>query len=140
MDQDGLIEEEAAIAARLQHNTLKSTHRVQDAFHANADERTALLGNPDTPDELLGDTTSSWDGDEDFQGLPWWKRPSVCHNGLQLAMKVLTIVPDLHASPGLCSLLLGIRWSLSTKAESGKGLDLPRLPVRPDVQESECSL
>jgi hypothetical protein len=27
---------------------------------------------------------SGWAGDDDFAGLPWWKRPSVCHSAQSL--------------------------------------------------------
>lgn len=49
---------------------------------ANATETTALLdGAPGSGlrDDVSAPRKDSWAGSEDFEGLPWWRRPSVCH-------------------------------------------------------------
>ena len=49
--------------------------------HIDASERTPLLArNASASQERDEDTTTpAWPGEADFAGLPWWKRPSVCH-------------------------------------------------------------
>jgi hypothetical protein len=48
----------------------------------DAGETTNLLGRAAASDGIPDGTPArddTWTGDEDFVGLPWWKRPSVCH-------------------------------------------------------------
>jgi hypothetical protein len=48
----------------------------------DAGETTNLLGRVADSNEIPDGTPTgddTWTGDEDFAGLPWWKRPSVCH-------------------------------------------------------------
>lgn len=45
----------------------------------DATEATALLDGEQLRDEASPLRTDSWVGFEDFEGLPWWKRPSVRH-------------------------------------------------------------
>lgn len=49
---------------------------------ADMSESTTLLGSGADNDSNTGDAAGaarkgSWSGSEDFEGLPWWKRPSV---------------------------------------------------------------
>jgi len=49
---------------------------------ANDTETTALLDGVSgtrVNDGVPALTKDSWAGFEDFEGLPWWRRPSVCH-------------------------------------------------------------
>lgn len=49
---------------------------VRDDF---ATETTGLLSaNTDSPGKQPGTREAVWTGYADFEGLPWWKRPSVC--------------------------------------------------------------
>lgn len=85
MNQDGFIEEEAIIDARLETQTSKQSHQRQDSRGADIDETTGLL-NEQRQDEddsrepnVQGQNGAqpAWHGDADFEGLPWHKRPSV---------------------------------------------------------------
>ena len=41
-------------------------------------EQTALLsGRGDSGEDLGRTVTNEWPGQKEFEGLPWWKRPSV---------------------------------------------------------------
>lgn len=43
------------------------------------DESTSLLGaDAELVDEAPSAVKDSWDGYQEFDGLPWYKRPSVC--------------------------------------------------------------
>ena len=52
-----------------------------------ASETTTLLGNPETQpaEDQRSDSDEStprWDGFDDFEGLPWWRKPSVRSNSM----------------------------------------------------------
>lgn len=38
-------------------------------------EESPLLGN--NGDGTFGDAENTWNGNKDFEGLPWWQKPSV---------------------------------------------------------------
>lgn len=99
MDNGQVFEAEAEIEA-LRPNVQRSSHQGHDmlqivagGFEAqpgSASEETPLLGpnrrtrhssadcTKDTPINPIDQ--SSWDGEHDFDGLPWYRTPSVCES------------------------------------------------------------
>lgn len=80
MADEGILEEEATIDSRLEYQRPRRAHQAQDAINVEPDERSALLdfSDADASSERSGSSDPPvWHGDRDFDGLPWWKRPSV---------------------------------------------------------------
>lgn len=58
---------------------LPKVHQLEDPAEGSS-ENSPLLGfeAPDIEDENgINETQSRWEGYKDFEGLPWWRRPSV---------------------------------------------------------------
>ena len=48
--------------------------------NAASHEATPLLANGDSSAGDGSDTAAEWEGANDFLGVPWWKKPSVCRH------------------------------------------------------------
>ena len=68
-----------------------------------ASESTTLLGSSSDDSSAL--RKDSWVGFEDFEGLPWWKTPSVCRTAAGCAVAPLRVLPDLYLT---CRVMLGV--------------------------------
>ena len=91
MEADGIIEADADIERvlrlRLQRGGKTDIHRAENAAlvvgassHDDSDEQSPLLGKDRTSSstpEQVEVTSVIWAGDADFDGLPWYKKPSV---------------------------------------------------------------
>lgn len=71
--------------ARLNRSKLDGDDRpASDLSTAEPTESTRLLGasvEESRNEAVTEDTNGGWDGLADFDGLPWWRRPSVSVNG-----------------------------------------------------------
>jgi len=92
MEADGIIDADADIERvlrlRLQQGDDTDIHRAENAAlvvgvssHDDWNETTPLLGkdksSSSTPDQVEASSVV-WAGGADFDGLPWYKKPSVC--------------------------------------------------------------
>lgn len=96
---EGIIDGEADVQQRLDHEAQfgSEAHRAEHAtliarggIHtrsADADERSPLLGKSQdgaaaeagqTEPSLADAQEEEWPGQRDFDGVPWWRKPSVC--------------------------------------------------------------
>ena len=59
------------------------------------------------------DNDDKWAGSADFDGLPWWKRPSVCCRIIPALtrMRLLTSAPGILAITAVYPLYLSFRWN-----------------------------
>ena len=105
MDNDTI---EAAVRERSSGRTGGENWGARDSLRRNAelykgadDEVTPLLASGGSEEDDNGDRRSTeWEGHADFEGLPWWRKPSVssfrsfCERIL-MAIGVLVITPIL---------------------------------------------
>ena len=105
MDNDTI---EAAVRERSSGRTGGENWGARDSLRRNAelykgadDEVTPLLASGGSEEDDNGDRRSTeWEGHADFEGLPWWRKPSVslfynsCEHIL-MAIGVLVITPIL---------------------------------------------
>ena len=97
---EGVIDAEADVDQRIRHptNGRSDSHTAEHAAllagggvhrpHTETDEETPLLfpgvhkgatKSRHGSEESDGIEEESWPGQHDFDGLPWWKTPSVCN-------------------------------------------------------------
>lgn len=91
MENDGFVEVEADIERivrnRSEHERRRHLGRDSSlvagiTYGDDSSEDTPLLGKdagqiPQTESALDGDAASAWPGQADFDGLPWYRQPSV---------------------------------------------------------------
>ena len=132
MENDQVFEAEAEIesgsrslvAGRDASNTKSTKLGEVTATLANAapggqrlqnivDETEPLLGRRDSADAGSDDGEPDWPGKRDFEGAPWWKRPSVRIPFLGHTQDTvgLTNCADILAAPSLCPHRARLWWN-----------------------------
>lgn len=121
------------------HDTLKAALGGFESEAERNDEHSPLLprvaGEDHDSDRTLGNDeegrrgSPTWEGERDFEGRPWWNKPSVWILLLPGSIKILILI-DLLASSSFRLVHTGLRWHGRTASQSHTLSRLPRILLR----------
>ena len=116
------------------HNQRNSTGKGAKESHNDRYEEAPLLsrdidGDSDTlisDFDSSGDTTPTWSGAKDFEGRPWWNRPSVRLNAVDNNYTSIDNALAVLATPAILPLHARLRWHHCPQTQPYTRPDLQR--------------